>query len=50
MARRPGLALPLVYDTSGCETAETLHFLDGAVDIHLPDFRAWDDERAFRYA
>ena len=31
--------LPLVWNTSGYETAETLRLLDGAVDVYLPDLK-----------
>ena len=34
---RPGI--PVVWNTSGYETLETLKLLDGAVDIYLPDFK-----------
>jgi len=34
-----GLKVPLVYNTSGYETVETLQLLDGAVDIYLPDLK-----------
>ncbi len=34
-----GLKVPLVYNTSGYETIETLQLLDGAVDIYLPDLK-----------
>ena len=34
-----GLRLPLVYNTSGYELAETLDLLDGVVDIYLADMR-----------
>lgn len=36
-----GLNLPLVYNTSGYETPETLALLDGIIDIYLPDFKFW---------
>lgn len=31
--------LPLVYNTSGYESVETLKMLDGVVDVYLPDFK-----------
>ena len=31
--------LPLVWNTSGYETVETLHMLDGIIDIYLPDLK-----------
>lgn len=39
LARNEGLHLPIVYNTSGYETVETLKLLDGIVDIYLPDLK-----------
>lgn len=38
-----GFRLPLVYNTSGYETVETLRLLDGVIDIYLPDAKYADD-------
>lgn len=43
-----GFRLPLVYNTSGYETVETLRLLDGVVDIYLPDAKYADDAVARR--
>jgi len=37
-----GLKIPLVYNTSGYESAQTLKLLDGIVDIYLADMRYAD--------
>jgi putative pyruvate formate lyase activating enzyme len=50
LARQNGLYLPVVYNTSGYETVETLQLLDGLVDIYLPDFKYWDNQYAIRYS
>ncbi len=34
-----GLRLPLVYNTNAYDSIETLHALDGIVDIYLPDIK-----------
>lgn len=44
IARGNGLKLPIVYNTNGYETVETLKMLDGFVDIYLPDFKYSDNE------
>lgn len=44
-----GLRLPLVYNSSGYDSVETLRRLDGIVDIYMPDFKMWDDDQAARY-
>lgn len=44
------LKIPVVYNSSGYETVETLKLLDGLVDIYLPDFKYWEEETAKRYS
>ncbi len=39
LARKKGLRLPLVYNTSGFLSPESLELLDGLVDIYLPDIK-----------
>lgn len=39
IAARQGLRLPLVYNTGGYDSLETLHLLDGVVDIYMPDMK-----------
>ena len=34
-----GLRLPIVYNTNGYESTETLALLDGVVDVYLPDLK-----------
>ncbi len=46
LSRKRGLALPVVYNTSGYEKAETLRMLRGSVDIYLPDFKYMDEKLA----
>lgn len=41
-----GLDIPLVYNSSGYETRETLALLDGIIDIYLPDFKFWEPAAA----
>src|SRR5213593_404160 len=48
-AARRGLRLPLVYNTSSYDSMESLRWLDGVVDIYMPDFKYWDPEKAGRY-
>ena len=38
-ARKEGLTLPVVYNTSSYETVDTIRMLEGYVDIYLPDFK-----------
>ena len=43
-----GLCLPLVYNTGGYDSLETLKLLDGIVDIYMPDMKYSDDKTAER--
>ncbi len=45
-----GLCIPIVYNTGGYESVETLGILDGIVDIYMPDFKYSDPEIARRYS
>ncbi|MBN1898490.1 MAG: radical SAM protein [Spirochaetes bacterium] len=45
-----GFHLPLVYNTSGYETIETLELLDGIIDIYLPDMKYADPGVALKYS
>ena len=36
-----GPRLPVVYNTSGYNSVESLRLLDGIVDIYVPDFKFW---------
>ncbi len=44
-----GLDVPLVYNTSGYDSLETLKLLDGIIDIYMPDFKFWQKESAKRF-
>ena len=44
-----GLRVPLVYNSSGYDSAETLKLLDGVFDIYMPDFKFWDNRWAGKY-
>ena len=42
--------VPIVYNSSGYESVETLKMLDGLVDIYLPDFKYISSEKAKKYS
>lgn len=48
LAKEKGLNIPILYNTSGYETKETLKKLEGYIDIYLPDFKYYDNELAKR--
>lgn len=49
-ARVRGLCIPIVWNSSGYELPDTLHMLDGMVDIYLPDFKYISSEIAAAYS
>jgi putative pyruvate formate lyase activating enzyme len=50
LAWEGGLCLPLVYNCGGYENPEVIRFLDGMVDIYLPDFKYGNEEDAFLFS
>ncbi len=44
------LHIPIVYNTSGYETVETIKKLKGYVDIYLPDFKYCDSNLSAKYS
>jgi len=49
IAIEKGLSVPLVYNSSGYDSVDTLRLLDGIVDIYMPDFKFWDTNNAKKY-
>lgn len=49
-ARDMGLAVPLVYNSGGYDSVETLQLLDGIFDIYMPDAKYGSDEAALKYS
>ena len=49
-ARKRGMPLPVVYNSSGYEKAETLSMLDGYVDVYLPDLKYADKDLALAFS
>lgn len=50
LARKKGLKIPIVYNSSGYETVETIEKLNGYIDIYLPDFKYAIDEIGKKYS
>ena len=50
IARKKGLKIPIVYNTNGYESVETLKLLEGYVDIYLPDLKYYYDDLAKKYS
>jgi len=50
IAREKGFRLPIVYNSNGYESLETLKKLDGLIDIYLPDLKYSDNALALKYS
>ena len=50
MSRHQGLSVPIVYNSSGYESIDTLKLLDGWIDIYLPDYKYYSSYYAERYS
>ena len=49
-AKKDGLSVPVVWNSSGYESPGTLRLLEGLVDIWLPDFKYMDADLAAKYS
>ncbi len=50
IAKRNGLSVPIVYNTSAYESEQTLQLLRGTVDIFLPDLKYYRSSTAKEYS
>lgn len=50
LAASRGLNIPLVYNTGGYDSLETLKLLDGVVDIYMPDMKYSDGKTAEQFS
>ena len=49
LAVQMGLRLPLVYNTGAYDSMESMQMMEGVVDIYMPDFKYWNNERSQKY-
>ena len=47
---RPKLRIPVVYNCGGYESVETLHMLEGYIDIYLPDLKYFSSRLSQAYS
>ena len=50
LASERGLDMPLVYNSGGYDSVETLRLLDGIFDIYMPDMKYGSDKSALKYS
>lgn len=44
LAKKKGVQIPFVYNSSGYDCVDSLKLLDGLIDIYLPDFKYYDND------
>ena len=49
LAVQMGLRLPLVYNTGAYDSMESMQMMEGVIDIYMPDFKYWNNERSQKY-
>lgn len=49
-AKKRGMDIPVVYNSSGYEKEETIDMLNGYIDVYLPDFKYMDQELARKFS
>lgn len=49
-AKKNGLNIPIIYNSSGYENVEAIKLLDGYIDVYLPDFKYYNDNVASKYS
>lgn len=50
IAKKNNLNIPILYNTNGYDSIETLKALNGYIDVYLPDFKYFNDKYALKYS
>lgn len=50
MAKKKGLVIPIIYNSSGYESVFALRMLEGYVDVYLPDMKYYDSKYGLCYS
>ncbi|MEO0075803.1 MAG: radical SAM protein, partial [candidate division WOR-3 bacterium] len=50
IAKESGLQLPIVYNSGGYDSVETLKLLEGVIDIYMPDAKYGSDDIGQKYS
>ncbi|WP_142413531.1 radical SAM protein [Hathewaya massiliensis] len=50
IAKERGLHIPILYNSNGYESLNTLKALDGYIDVYLPDLKYYNDKYAIKYS
>ncbi len=50
LAKSKGLSIPILYNTNGYDSLDTIKALDGLIDVYLPDYKYFSDKYAVNYS
>ncbi|WP_459479785.1 radical SAM protein [Clostridium saccharoperbutylacetonicum] len=50
IAKKNNLNIPILYNTNGYDSIETIKALNGYIDVYLPDFKYFIDKYALKYS
>lgn len=50
ISKNNNLTIPVLYNTNGYDSLETIKALDGYIDVYLPDFKYFNDKYAIKYS
>ena len=50
IAKNKGLNIPILYNTNGYETKETIKMLEGYIDVYLPDLKYYSNDISKKYS
>lgn len=50
IARTNGLKIPIIYNSNGYENVDTIKFLNGYIDVYLPDLKYYTNELSKKYS
>ena len=50
IAKSRGLNIPIIYNSNGYENTDTIKFLNGYIDVYLPDLKYYTNELAKKYS
>jgi len=50
IAKSMGLKIPIIYNSNGYESVQTLKLLEGYIDVYLPDLKYYSDELSKKYS
>lgn len=49
-AKKNGLSIPVIYNSGGYESVETLQMLEGMIDVYLPDLKYYSSALSSKYS